>query len=657
MKYDTSNSLRLFLSALIGLFIFLVPIIDLNAQNYGMRDDGGVNLPTVTYWYTGSTVDSVVVGSAFDGQGFGIVSSFIFKGAAIKTWKATGGDVTGAQFNYKVWGSGDTEPEDYIVKDVNWSSDDGGGNQTWAGFGDQIDVASGLSGGVYNVKILFSISGTGTPGITENGPFVATFEIPSVSSAAEILSFSVPEEVVSANINNIDATIELGLLEGADVTALVPMIVVSDGATINPDSGISQNFTNDVIYTVTAEDNTTFKTWTVSVAYYTPNYGINDNDGVNLPEITYLYTGLTNDVIEQGADFDGQNLGVITSYSINGVSINTWKVDDGDVTGAQLNYKVWSDGASEPAEYTTRSINWTSNEGGGDQIWSDFGDDIDITTGLAEGDYNIKVLFSISGNGIPGLTEDGPYSQTFAIGSSNNMAQIDNQYISCGVNDAQQTFSASVFDGIDFGEVTPTSGLHLYGGGVQTFESGNYDFVGAKLYYRVYQINDIAGSFESVELPFVEDLPTVGEEVWETLIQDIDLSAGLTNGDYYFEVYFDAEYSVAGGGETFAVVQNNDGNNYKALFSYNDGVGMDEVESDILQVYPNPAMDLLNMEWKGKSNFEVMSIYTSNGKLIYQRALGNGNHLDVNISNWTRGLYFLTLTGNGLMESERIIIE
>ena len=44
--------------------------------------------------------------------------------------------------------------------------------------------------------------------------------------------------------------------EGTNVTALVPIITVSDKAMVNPASGVPQNFTTSKTYTVTAEDGT-----------------------------------------------------------------------------------------------------------------------------------------------------------------------------------------------------------------------------------------------------------------------------------------------------------------------------------------------------------------------------------------------------------------
>ncbi|PLX22940.1 MAG: hypothetical protein C0599_05215, partial [Salinivirgaceae bacterium] len=625
--------------------------------NYGIRDDGGVNLPTLSYLHTGITEAVTEQGADFNGNDFGEVSTFSFTGAAIKIWKSGSGDVYNTHFNYKVWADGDAEPTDYITHDVGWTANDSTGYQTWAGFGSPLDISNGLDAGVYNIKVLFSISGTGVPGISEDGPYLATFEIPGISSAAEIVSFDLIEQVESAIINSQDGTVDITVYPGTDVTNLIPTIVASDGATIDPLSGVAQDFSSPVSYTVTAEDQSTTKDWTVTVTVAEPNYGLRDDEGVILPDLTYWYTGLAEDSTAQGADFDGQALGAIDAYFLKGATIKTWKTGDGDVTGAQLNYKVWSVDSVEPAAYSVRNVNWTSDDGDGNQTWSDFGDVIDITSGLEPGDYNVKILFSISGTGIPGITEDGPYSQTFTLETSSNVAQIDAQYVSCGVNDAQQSFSASMFDGLDFGEVTPTSGLWLYGGGLQTFESGDYNFISAKMYYRVYESNGNPNEFDYVELPFVEELPTPGEEVWETLTQDIDLSTGLTNGDYYFEVYFEARYTTFEGGDTITIIKDNAGSNYVALFNFNDGTGITNNETYNLTVYPNPARNMVNVNWVNSGDFSEIYIYSSDGKVVSQVSVNGLSMVEIPVSHLVPGLYLIQMNGELMQKSRRILIE
>ena len=65
-----------------------------------------------------------------------------------------------------------------------------------------------------------------------------------------ILSFVIDGR--EGDINEIAKEVEVMMPEGTDVTQLVPTIVVSEGATVEPASGVAQDFTNPVPYTVTA---------------------------------------------------------------------------------------------------------------------------------------------------------------------------------------------------------------------------------------------------------------------------------------------------------------------------------------------------------------------------------------------------------------------
>ena len=88
---------------------------------------------------------------------------------------------------------------------------------------------------------------------------------PEQSGEAEIISFVLSEldPPVDGDIdedNNITATVPAR----TDLTALVPTIVISEDATIDPASSAAQDFTEPVTYTVTAEDGTT-QEYTVTI--------------------------------------------------------------------------------------------------------------------------------------------------------------------------------------------------------------------------------------------------------------------------------------------------------------------------------------------------------------------------------------------------------
>ncbi|MCB9001255.1 MAG: DUF5018 domain-containing protein, partial [Bacteroidales bacterium] len=86
-----------------------------------------------------------------------------------------------------------------------------------------------------------------------------------LSSAAEVLTFTLAEQTGNATINSEAGTVSIEVLYGTNASNLTPTITVSAGATISPESNVAQDFTNPVVYTVTAEDGTTTKDWTVTV--------------------------------------------------------------------------------------------------------------------------------------------------------------------------------------------------------------------------------------------------------------------------------------------------------------------------------------------------------------------------------------------------------
>ena len=79
----------------------------------------------------------------------------------------------------------------------------------------------------------------------------------------DITGFSVTGQL-GVSINSTEHKVSFSLPSGTDVTAIVSTITISAGATITPNSGVATNFTNPVVYTVTAVAGNT-QDWTVSV--------------------------------------------------------------------------------------------------------------------------------------------------------------------------------------------------------------------------------------------------------------------------------------------------------------------------------------------------------------------------------------------------------
>lgn len=82
---------------------------------------------------------------------------------------------------------------------------------------------------------------------------------------ANIISVVFDQQSKPASIDDENFAVSAEVVFGTDVSSLSPTIVVSPGATISPESSSVQDFTNPVVYTVTAADEETTQQWTVTV--------------------------------------------------------------------------------------------------------------------------------------------------------------------------------------------------------------------------------------------------------------------------------------------------------------------------------------------------------------------------------------------------------
>ncbi|HTO14677.1 MAG TPA: T9SS type A sorting domain-containing protein [Edaphocola sp.] len=101
---------------------------------------------------------------------------------------------------------------------------------------------------------------------------------------------------------------------------------------------------------------------------------------------------------------------------------------------------------------------------------------------------------------------------------------------------------------------------------------------------------------------------------------------------YYEEMLFEPRY---------VRIIEEESNTHKAIFDNNN-----------VQVYPNPAMDILNIQWIGDNAYcQIIDIY---GKVIKESAMGKANHR-INISYMTNGLYILKLQIDGKTSIQKFV--
>lgn len=85
------------------------------------------------------------------------------------------------------------------------------------------------------------------------------------NSDAKVLNFKFANPAAKAVIDHEAKTIKIQVPYGTDVTTLIPVIEISDKATISPVADAATNFTNAVTYKVTSESKEVSNTYTVTV--------------------------------------------------------------------------------------------------------------------------------------------------------------------------------------------------------------------------------------------------------------------------------------------------------------------------------------------------------------------------------------------------------
>jgi len=117
------------------------------------------------------------------------------------------------------------------------------------------DQVSGTTTNDFTNPIVYTL--TGADATTQDWTVTVTKNPASSSKAITSFVFEALDPDVFGAINATQDTVLLLVPTSTNVTALVPTIAVSEFATISPASGVAQDFTNPVEYTVTAQDGTT----------------------------------------------------------------------------------------------------------------------------------------------------------------------------------------------------------------------------------------------------------------------------------------------------------------------------------------------------------------------------------------------------------------
>lgn len=105
---------------------------------------------------------------------------------------------------------------------------------------------------------------------------------------------------------------------------------------------------------------------------------------------------------------------------------------------------------------------------------------------------------------------------------------------------------------------------------------------------------------------------------------------------------------IASANGNYAVVVTQNGCTDTSLCKTVVGIGISDISSnELIKAYPNPANNILHVEVDPLWNNFTVCIQSLSGQTLYNRNNINVNKLDIPLSDWAKGMYFLTISNEG----------
>ncbi|MDR3519414.1 MAG: DUF5011 domain-containing protein [Candidatus Pacebacteria bacterium] len=195
--------------------------------------------------------------------------------------------------------------------------------------------------------------------------YILNESVPVQSSLKTITAFDFSNltPIVSGVVDETNHAISLTVPYGTDITTLVPMITISDKASISPTTNTSQDFTNPVTYKITAEDGST-QNYVVNVTVAPnpdPPVTPPQTPSTTLPSITsYTFNGTAGNIIINPTAITPFSLMMTASENVNWMSIKIENQNDSST------YKIFQSGAGcvDGTNTCTKSWDGALSKGG-----------------------------------------------------------------------------------------------------------------------------------------------------------------------------------------------------------------------------------------------------------------------------------------------------
>jgi len=160
---------------------------------------------------------------------------------------------------------------------------------------------------------------------------------------------------------------------------------------------------------------------------------------------------------------------------------------------------------------------------------------------------------------------------------------------------------------------------------------------------HTYETNIVPLEWDIEETYFKEAWYSLDNEATTTSIEKLgNTSIELENGDYQLTLY--------------AVDNSENESNGSVSFSVNKqttGISLLEAQDDVIKIYPNPAYDLVTIQYNSTSEYTV-EITSVNGQLLQDKTSDKPTY-QINISSFQKGIYYITVRSKDFIITEKII--
>jgi len=475
--------------------------------------------------------------------------------------------------------------------------------------------------------ITFEVTPVAVTGMLTGLPVEATvgpiMPLPSPENSIGSFDFTELDPAVVGKVNEIDFTVNLTVPYGTDLATLVPTIIVSDNATVSPASDIAQDFTNDVVYTVTAE-NGDEQPYTVSVAIAqnTENsiltFDFNELDPAvvgSIDEVSHIVTLL----IPYGTDLATliPTLTISDNATVSPASdveqdftndvVYTVTAENGDEQSYTVSVTVESNTENKVMAFTFEELDPVVEA-----------DEIDHTKGR----INITVPY---GTDITTLVPTIVVSTNANISPATGVAQdFTNtvEYVVTAENGDERNYTVNL-------TIAPN-----HENSILTFDFEEFDpkVVG------VIEDNTITLSVNA------------GADV-SALIPTITLSAEATVTPASGEIQDftnDVVYTVT--------AQNSDVKEYIVKVNFNTGIDNEIISITDINLYPNPSNGrfklVISTEESEEHDVEIINIQ---GKVIFKSKIINEK--DIDMTEFAKGIYYVRVSVKDNVVTKKILIQ